>query len=190
MVDHAEVNNGFITPLRMLLLIVGLIAGGWAVNKRLTTAGDGTDERVESAGLVAVYCLFGLIGFMGMPEAWFSGRIFFAFFILYTILGSLLILLPRLWRALAVTVLAVLHFGGILVAVTSMQATNGQTPWLPAMLNAKFYRPYLSGMYLTNAYHFYAPIQAVRPSCGSALNTPTARIFGTSIPAAPTASHP
>jgi hypothetical protein len=146
-----------VTPMRLLLMVAGLIAGGWAVQRRLTTAGDDLDERVESAGLVAVYSFSGLVGFLGMADAWFSGRIFFGFFIAGTILGSLLLLLPRLWRRLVATLLILVHFGGIVVATTCIPATNGQSPWLPTMLYVKFYRPYLSGLYLTNAYHFYAP---------------------------------
>jgi hypothetical protein len=148
-----------VTPVRLLLIFAGLVAGGWAVKRHLdgTTPDDELDRRVESAGLVAVYGLCGLVGFIGMRDEWFSGRIFFAFFVTATIGGSLLLLLPRLWRRLAVTVLVLLHFGGIVVASATSPTTNGSQAWVPTQLWAHVYRPYLYAMYLTNAYHFYAP---------------------------------
>jgi hypothetical protein len=145
------------TPLRLLLMFAGLLVGGWAVKQHLTTAGEDFDERVESAGLVAVYSLCGIVGYLGMAEDWFSGRIFFAFFISATIVGSLLVLMPRVARRLVATLLILLHFGGIVVAITNIAPPNGPAPWLSLMLWSKVYRPYLSGLYLINAYHFYAP---------------------------------
>jgi hypothetical protein len=145
-----------VTPIRLLLMLAGLIVGGWAVKQQLTTLGDDLDKRVEKAGFIAVYSLYGLIGFMGMTETWFSGHIFFAFFVTFSIVGSLLALLPRVWRAFGLTVVFALHFGGILVATTVLPV-NGQIAWLPTMLYMKCYRPYLTGLYLTNGYHFYAP---------------------------------
>jgi hypothetical protein len=156
-VERAKVANPVVTPLAMLLMVAGLIVGGWAVKRRLTSGDDEVDERVAKAGLLGVYALYGVIGILGIALPWFSGRIFFGFFIFFTLIGALLVLLPRLWRRLVGTLLIVLHFGGILVAVNCIQATNGQIPWLPMMLNAHIYRPYLSGLYLSNAYHFYAP---------------------------------
>lgn len=145
------------TPVRLLLMVAGLIAGGWAVKQRLTTAGEELDERVESAGLVAVYSFAGLVGYLGMADTWFSGRNFFGFFIAATAIGSVLALLPRVWRYGLGSLLVLLHFGGIVVATQCIPATNGQVAWLPLTLNARVYRPYLSSLYLTNAYHFYAP---------------------------------
>jgi hypothetical protein len=67
-------------------------------------------------------------------------------------MAAAIMLLPSWGRRVAVSVLIVLHFGGIVTAVTS--ADNG---WLPNQLWNLFYRPYLQFMYLNNAYHFYAP---------------------------------
>ncbi len=61
--------------------------------------------------------------------------------------------LPCGLRRAFVSILLVLHFGGILTAVTSMPPT----PWLSSQLWAYFYRPYLQFMYLNNSYHFYSP---------------------------------
>jgi hypothetical protein len=152
-----EYDGPVVTPVRLLLMVAGLIAGGWALRQRLSSAGEDLDERVESAGMIAVYALYGLIGFIGMAEDWFSGRIFFGFFLVATIIGSLLTLLPRLWRRLAATLLILLHFGGIVTAATCTPATNGRVPWLAQFVYTEFYRPYITGLYFTNPYHFYAP---------------------------------
>jgi hypothetical protein len=146
-----------VTPIRLLLMLAGLIVGGRAVQRRLSASGEHLDERVESAGFVAVYSLEGLLGFLGMAEPWFSGRIFFGFFIVATIVGSLLVLMPRVWRRLAATVLILFHFGGIVAISAAAPASNGQSAWLPTVLVSEVYRPYLYGLFLTNAYHFYAP---------------------------------
>jgi hypothetical protein len=46
-----------------------------------------------------------------------------------------------------------LHFGGILSAVTA----PGSQPWISSAIGVLVYRPYLQCVYLTNAYHFYSP---------------------------------
>jgi hypothetical protein len=61
--------------------------------------------------------------------------------------------MPRVVVQHLVSLLIVLHFGGILTAVTTVPPT----PWLTTVLWTRFYRPYLEFMYLNNAYHFYAP---------------------------------
>jgi hypothetical protein len=58
-----------------------------------------------------------------------------------------------LWRRIAVSVLIVAHFGGILATVLS--ASPGS--WVAGVFYVSVYRRYLEFFYLTNAYHFYAP---------------------------------
>jgi hypothetical protein len=67
--------------------------------------------------------------------------------------AALLFLLPPTIRRAVVSLLIILHFGGILTAVMTVPPT----PWLANVLWTRFYRPYLEFMYLNNAYHFYAP---------------------------------
>jgi hypothetical protein len=88
-----------------------------------------------------------------MNPAWDSMRLATYFLSGVAALASVLMLLPRVLRRLAVSLILLFHFGGILVAVTSV---NPQ-PWLSGYLWAKVYRPYLQFMYLNNAYHFYSP---------------------------------
>ena len=146
-----------VTPLRLIFMVAGLIAGGWAVKRRLKTAGEELNERVETAGLVAVYSLAGLVGYSRHGRFVVQRPHLLRLLHRCTIIGSGLVLLPRVLRRLAATLLILLHFGGIVVAANSQPATNGQMSWVVTLLNINFYRPYLSGMYLTNSYHFYAP---------------------------------
>jgi hypothetical protein len=53
----------------------------------------------------------------------------------------------------ALTVLVLFHFGGIVTAVTH----PNPTPWLTEQVWGRVYRPYLQFCYLNNAYHFYSP---------------------------------
>src|SRR6266545_3101057 len=57
------------------------------------------------------------------------------------------------WRWMLVGVLLVVHFGGILIAVTA----SPPGPWVAMQLWARFYHPYLEFMHLNNAYRFYSP---------------------------------
>ncbi|MBV9124454.1 MAG: PKD domain-containing protein [Planctomycetes bacterium] len=64
-----------------------------------------------------------------------------------------LVLLPSLGRRVAVSLIILFHFGGILTAVTNVQPA----PWLSTQLWTVVYRPYLQFLYCNNAYHFYSP---------------------------------
>jgi hypothetical protein len=61
--------------------------------------------------------------------------------------------LGPLARRVAVSGLIVFHFGGI--AMAGMMPPP--TPWVVSEIYGRVYRPYLEFLYLTNAYHFYAP---------------------------------
>src|SRR5262249_41860545 len=71
--------------------------------------------------------------------------------------GSVLVLLPSLYRRVALSLWIVYHFGGMLTAVTSVDPAPNQAPWVSRQLSAWLYQPYLSFLYLGNAYHFYSP---------------------------------
>src|SRR5262249_14128695 len=93
-----------------------------------------------------------------IPEReWDSARLLLIPLGIVTLAGSGLVLLPLIARKLVVSLLILLHFGNILVSVTSVRPRNGRAPWLSVQLWSYFYRPYASFMYLNNAYHFYSP---------------------------------
>lgn len=66
--------------------------------------------------------------------------------------SPLMILAQPLRRAI-VSIIVILHFGGIVTAVIA----SPPMPWLAGQLWTRIYRPYLEFMYLVNAYHYYSP---------------------------------
>jgi hypothetical protein len=142
--------------LRLAIFGACLIAVGLAVSRRLQSAGGAMEERVESACLLALAGFVALLACLGM-NGWDSFQWFFGVLVVVALAGSLLVLLPSFWRRAIVSVLIVVHFGGMLTATTSVDPPNGQAPWLSSLLWTRFYRPYLTFMYLSNAYHFYSP---------------------------------
>jgi hypothetical protein len=146
-----------LTVARVALTIVALLAAGVAVWLRLHRAGQGADERAQSAALVALAALVPLLAYAGSPRAWDSIRLFLAVLTGVTLSGAVLVLLPNAARRAAVSLLILLHFGGIVTAVTDIATTGGEPPWLANVLWCRFYRFYLQFMYLNNAYHFYSP---------------------------------
>jgi hypothetical protein len=145
------------TGLRVGLIGLGVVLAGGAVARRLQTAEWELEDRVESAGLLAVSAFVALLAFLGTYREWDSARRCLGALIALALLGSLLVLLPALYRKIAISLLVILHFGGILTAVTAVPPREEQAPWLAMQLWTRFYRPYLTFMYLTNAYHFYSP---------------------------------
>jgi hypothetical protein len=143
-------------PPRILFLGFGLLLAGAAVARRLQTTSWELEDRTESAGLLALAAFVALLAFLAV-EPWDSARVFTGALILLALLGSFLVLLPRTLRRVVASILIVLHFGGILTAVTAVPPRNEPAPWLSMMLWTHFYRHYLTFAYLTNAYHFYSP---------------------------------
>ncbi|HZV04300.1 MAG TPA: hypothetical protein VE999_04345 [Gemmataceae bacterium] len=146
-----------VVPLRVIFLGVGTLLAGIAVARRLQTASWEWEDRLESAGLLGVAAFVAMFGYMAMDESWDSGTLFYFVLIVVSLVGAFLVLLPRRGRRIAAVVLVLLHFGGILTAVTSVPPRNNPAPWLSMQLWTNFYRNYLFFAYLTNAYHFYSP---------------------------------
>jgi hypothetical protein len=69
------------------------------------------------------------------------------------LLAAAFVLLTTGLRRLFVSVLFVVHFMGIANATLAAPPA----PWLVSQSYLRVFRPYLEFMYLTNAYHFYAP---------------------------------
>jgi hypothetical protein len=145
------------TVVRVALLVAGLLAAGGGVWLRLHFAGRTVNERATSAGLLALAALVPVLAFAACPAAWDSIRLFLGVLTAVTLSGGVLVLLPPVALRTAISVLVLLHFGGILTAVTSPAPPSGQQLWLSNQLWSRFYRFYLQFMYLNNAYHFYSP---------------------------------
>jgi hypothetical protein len=87
------------------------------------------------------------------PLDWDSMRLFLGILFVVALGSAPLILVSQTVRRLVVSLLIVLHFGGICTAVMSAPPA----PWLVQQIWGRIYQPYLEFMYLNNAYHFYAP---------------------------------
>jgi hypothetical protein len=92
-----------------------------------------------------------------MDREWESGRVLFGALFLAALGGVVLVLLPVLARKLVLSLFVLFHFGGMVTAVTYVDPPGGTGPWLSKQLWSKVYNPYLTFLYLTNAYHFYSP---------------------------------
>jgi hypothetical protein len=143
--------------LRFLCLAGGLVVLANAVQRHFRTASWDLAGRLESSTLIATGALASAVAYYSMDRAWDSGKLFFGMLVLFCLASSILVLLPTLLRRLALSLLVIFHFAGMVVAVTSVDPPNGTGPWLAKQLWTRVYRPYLSLLYMTNAYHFYSP---------------------------------
>ena len=133
---------GFVASVRVWAATLGVLLSGCAVSVRWA------DPVTWLLGAAA--CLAAVFGF---PATWDSARLLAAVLAGAAFAGAVLLWLPRPVRLTVVSVAVLVHFGGILTAVTMPTPT----PWLTQQLWGRFYRPYLELMYLKNAYHFYSP---------------------------------
>ncbi len=146
-----------LAPIRFVLFLVGLITVGAAVSMRFRVAGPFFDERMETAGMLAVAAFAGLLAFIGVDPAWDSMKMVLVVMIAVALLGAVLVLLPATVRAIMVGALILAHFGGMITAATTIEPPGTSAPWVSRQLWSNVYRRYLQFMYLNNAYHFYSP---------------------------------
>ncbi len=157
------------TAMPVVFPLLSLFAGTslllLAVVRRLREETWAWPARAESAALVSLAGLGALAGYAAMRPAtqsppdpgWYSGLMFFPVLLLVCLVGSLLILLPGVARRVALSLIVLFHFAGMVVCSTSVDPPNAQGPWLSKQLWTWCYRPYLSFLYMANAYHFYSP---------------------------------
>jgi hypothetical protein len=130
------------------LVFVGLLATGGAVAIRPKSA---------VLALAALSGLFAWIGLSNDPTVggmdWDSARLLVIVLTGIAALAAVLVSLPQVVRRIAVSLIILFHFGGMICQATSISPC----PWLSLLLQAYVYRPYVEFLYLTNAYHFYAP---------------------------------
>src|SRR4051794_9982269 len=63
-------------PARLILAGIGLLLAGAAVSRRLQSASDVLEDRIESAGLVALSGLAPLLALFGTEKSWDSAQMF------------------------------------------------------------------------------------------------------------------
>jgi hypothetical protein len=145
------------TFLRVCLLLGGLAGGVAAVAWRLRTATWALPARVRSAVLLVLGGVVAVMASNAMNPGWDSLRLFLVVLLGVALAGALLVVLPTTLRKVVVSLLILVHFGGIATAVLTVAPPGRDPPWLPTVGWAYFYRYYLQFMYLNNAYHFYSP---------------------------------
>jgi hypothetical protein len=131
---------------RIVLLIVGLLAAGAAVAR-----------QARSALMLGLAALVVFTASHALDPEWDTLHVLLRIGTMVALSAGIVVLLPQWGRRAAVSLLLVFHFGGILTAVANVPPPGGESPWLVRQLWSRLYRPYLQFMYLTNAYHFYAP---------------------------------
>ncbi len=130
------------STLRVALAFFGLILAGYALSLR--------------AGLWQAWAILAAtagLGSLGLPNTWDSFQMFFRVAAVVAGCGAGLAALPLTVRLSLISVAVLVHFGGILTATT----WPDPAPWLTNQVGQRVYMPYLTFMYLRNAYHFYSP---------------------------------
>jgi hypothetical protein len=146
-----------LVPLRVVLILTGLGLALGAVNQRLRNFAEDLEGRGLTAACLTVAAFVVLLAFQASSEAWDTFRLVLGVFVGVGLTGALLVMLPQWYRRVAILLLVLFHFGGILTAVFSVPPPSGLGCWTTNALWTYIYRPYLQFMYLNNAYHFYSP---------------------------------
>jgi hypothetical protein len=151
--------------LTLVAWVIALVAGNYAniatlliLTAGAVAAGGAVAIRPQSAAVLGLAAVVALLAGVAFGRAgWDTAAMLFRVLLGVALVCAILVLLPSTARRVFVSLLIVWHFGGIVSSVTSAPALNGPGAWLSNQLYTYVYRPYLEFMYLTNAYHFYAP---------------------------------
>jgi len=131
-----------VEPVQVIAASVGVLLTGIALMRRA--------DLPLAWAIAAVTCL---IASFGYPSSWDSGPRVTYVMAVVGLIATGLALMPTRMRWITVTILPLLHFSGIMTAVTGPPPQ----PYLSEQMWARIYRPYLQFMYLNNAYQFYSP---------------------------------
>src|SRR5262249_25117463 len=151
LVDHrldelAGSLHALLLGARVVLLLVGVLATGVAVAR-----------QAQSALVLGLAALVTFTASHALDPDWDTVSVLFRIATIVALAAGVMVLLPQTGRRVAVSLMVLFHFGGILTAVANVPPPGGDAPWLVSQLWSRVYRPYLQFMYMTNAYHFYAP---------------------------------
>lgn len=120
-----------LAPLRVIVLFAGLITVGSAVSLRLSTAGQQFEERMESAGVLAIAAFATLLAYWATNPLWDSMTMVLVVLIAAALAGVALVLLPTAVRMMVVGVLVLVHFGGMITAATTIDPPGASALGLP-----------------------------------------------------------
>ena len=133
-------------PTMLIVQAIGalaaLVLGGFALSRQ-----PGSPVSWLAAAGIAFMASY------GFPADWDSGPRVARVLTVVALSGALLCAVSGRARWVMLSILGVVHFGGILTAVTGPPPQ----PYLSGQAWVLFYRPYLQFMYLNNAYQFYSP---------------------------------
>jgi hypothetical protein len=120
--------------------------------------GDPLTQREEGAALLllaAVACFAATRALLDPQDvfAMETMRLFLSVLTLVALAAAPLVLVPQDLRRKVVSFLVLLHFTGAIVITLVVV----HPPWALRQLADRIFRPYLQFIYVTNAYHFYAP---------------------------------
>lgn len=110
-----------------------------------------TRREEEAAALLALAAVICALACWAIE--WDTIQMLLAALAFVALVASPLLIVSQSVRRAVVSVVVILHFGGILTAVMA----TPPMPWLAGQLWTRIYRPYLEFMYLVNAYHYYSP---------------------------------
>ncbi|MBM4073588.1 MAG: hypothetical protein FJ271_32415 [Planctomycetes bacterium] len=104
-----------------------------------------TAALLASAGLLCVLACWAI--------EWDTIQLLIGSLAFVAFVASPLMLVTQPVRRAIVSIIVLIHFGGIITAVLA----TPPMPWISGQLWTRIYRPYLEFMYLVNAYHYYSP---------------------------------
>jgi hypothetical protein len=143
--------------IRIVLVFVAALSFGVSLTVGWRQLGDDFVDRLSRAGLPFLAGVQALVCAWVMAPLWDSIGLLLGVAGLVGLVGAGLVLLPRKVRLLTISLLALVHFGGIATAIVAVPPPNGPPAWWPQWLWIGVYRPWLQLTHLTNAYHFYSP---------------------------------
>src|SRR4051794_35115868 len=129
------------------------IAGAMLAVVGLLVAGAAAARRPKDSAVLGLAAAAAALAFFATHKEWDAIRIMMIVMAWVAAVAAVLVRLPQTAQRVAVSVLVLFHFAGILTAITSPP----ETPWLTAQLWARIFRPHLEFCYVNNAYQFYSP---------------------------------
>jgi hypothetical protein len=122
--------------------VVGMLITGIAVAR-----------RPKDSVILAIASATALLALFGTNRDWDAIRVMMGVMAAVAAIAAVLLQLPQTVQRVAISLVVLYHFCGILSAITSPHPM----PWLTAQLWARVFRPWLEFCYVNNAYQFYSP---------------------------------
>jgi hypothetical protein len=128
--------------LRVALISLGLLSAAVAVSRRPWSV-----RLLLSAAVVL------LLAHLATNPQWDTVRLLFRAALVVALAGAGLAALRQRQRRIALSILVVVYFGGLVTAVLA----TPHSPWVADQLRARVYRPFLEFLHLTETYQWFAP---------------------------------